>query len=208
MAELSALVIKRKVIKTNVTRIKNLLSCEMSHAELECRLSLIETYFKQLLAIQSDIEALNDKDNARAEIEELCILAKAKAIELLGDDFNRSRGELALHIPSRSSNNLPKLKLPKFTGKYAEYQNFISSFKQLVNEDKSLSNIEKFNHLIQCLEGQALDTIQTTKQLNQPDSRNVNLMPHNHYSSSSSITQVHRLAHFTGSLDVKKSNQG
>ncbi|XP_037957528.1 uncharacterized protein LOC119687322 [Teleopsis dalmanni] len=161
MAELSALVIKRKVIKTNVTRIKNLLSCEMSHAELECRLSLIEAYFKQLLAIQSDIEALNDKDNARAEIEELCILAKAKAIELLGDDFNRSRGELALHIPSRSSNNLPKLKLPKFTGKYAEYQNFISSFKQLVNEDKSLSNIEKFNHLIQCLEGQALDTIRS-----------------------------------------------
>ncbi|XP_017485848.1 PREDICTED: uncharacterized protein LOC108374374 [Rhagoletis zephyria] len=55
---------------------------------------------------------------------------------------------------------LPKLKLPSFSGKNSEYKNFIASFSQIIDRKQGLSNIEKFNHLLNCLKGQALETVQ------------------------------------------------
>ncbi|XP_075150712.1 uncharacterized protein LOC142224812 [Haematobia irritans] len=40
-----------------------------------------------------------------------------------------------------------------------EYKNFITSFKQIIDREHGLSNIEKFNHLINCLQGHALETV-------------------------------------------------
>ena len=49
-------------------------------------------------------------------------------------------------------------KLPAFSGKYTEYKNCITPFKQLICEF-DLSYIEKFNRLLNCLHGQALETV-------------------------------------------------
>lgn len=54
---------------------------------------------------------------------------------------------------------LPAFKIPKFSGKYAEYKNFISLFNSLVHNESNLSTIEKFNHLIACLTNDALRTV-------------------------------------------------
>ncbi|XP_017485294.1 PREDICTED: uncharacterized protein LOC108373862, partial [Rhagoletis zephyria] len=51
------------------------------------------------------------------------------------------------------------MRLPKFSGKYSEFKNFISLFESLVNNDPSLTEIEKFNHLISCLTDEALGTV-------------------------------------------------
>ncbi|XP_065355382.1 uncharacterized protein LOC135949860 [Calliphora vicina] len=159
MAELDTLVKQRETSKANVTRIKNLISSSMSLAELECRLSLVEAYFKQLLSIQTNIEELNPKDTARIDIEDLCIKTKSKIIELLGDNYKRQSFDTSIAVPFASHSKLPSLELPKFDGKYSTYKNFMSSFKQFVDDDSSLSNIEKFNNLLHCLSGQALDTV-------------------------------------------------
>lgn len=45
---------------------------------------------------------------------------------------------------SSSSNKLPALKLPTFSGKYAEYKNFITTFKQVIDREIGLSNINAF----------------------------------------------------------------
>ncbi|XP_037929941.1 uncharacterized protein LOC119664542 [Teleopsis dalmanni] len=58
------------------------------------------------------------------------------------------------------SKKLPHLKLPTFSGKYSEYKNFINSFVQIIDREACLTNIEKFNHLRNCLTGQALETVQ------------------------------------------------
>lgn len=158
MTEAETLQRQRAAVKANVTRIKNLVTNTMSSSELECRLGLVEAYFKQLLSIQSDIEIHNPKDNSRADLEELCILTKTKIIDLMGDNYKRSI-ESSFAIPATAKSKLPKLHLPHFDGKYAAYKNFISTFKQLVDNDSSLSEIERFNHLLHCLSGQALDTI-------------------------------------------------
>jgi len=50
------------------------------------------------------------------------------------------------------------MKLPKFSGKYSEYKQFIGILEQLVDSDNSLSNIEQLNPLLACL-SDALKTI-------------------------------------------------
>ncbi|KAI8115819.1 hypothetical protein CVS40_12025 [Lucilia cuprina] len=140
MSDLDTLVRQRTSVKANVTRIKNLVNESMSASELECRLSLVETYFKQLLSIQNDIETLQPKDISRTDIEELCILTKSKIIDLLGDNYKMA-SEASFAIPATNKSKLPKLHLPNFDGKYAEYKNCISTFRQLVHNDSSLSDI-------------------------------------------------------------------
>ena len=51
------------------------------------------------------------------------------------------------------------MRLPKFSGKYSEYKNFMSLFENLVHYDPTLTDIEKFNHLISCLSDEALGTV-------------------------------------------------
>ncbi|KAI8115966.1 hypothetical protein CVS40_11893 [Lucilia cuprina] len=57
------------------------------------------------------------------------------------------------------------MKLPKFSGKYAEYKNFIRGMcllankKSLVDSDPPLTEIERFNRLISCLSDEALGTV-------------------------------------------------
>ena len=63
------------------------------------------------------------------------------------------------HSFPASSHKLPALKLPTFGGKYSEYKNFITSFKQATDRELGLSNIGKINHLFNCLHGQALETV-------------------------------------------------
>ncbi|KAI8116017.1 hypothetical protein CVS40_11844 [Lucilia cuprina] len=58
---------------------------------------------------------------------------------------------------------LPNKRLPKFNRKYSEYKNFMSLFEILVHQDPTLTNIEKFYHLISCLSDDALGTVKAFK---------------------------------------------
>ncbi|XP_053967964.1 uncharacterized protein LOC128869436 [Anastrepha ludens] len=62
-----------------------------------------------------------------------------------------------------SHSKIPALKLPVFCGRYSEYKNFIASFMHVIGNESTLSNIEKFNHLFNCLQGQALETVKAFK---------------------------------------------
>ncbi|XP_054746940.1 uncharacterized protein LOC129252836 [Anastrepha obliqua] len=51
------------------------------------------------------------------------------------------------------------MSLPKFKGEYSEFKNFMSLFESLVHNDPTIPEIEKFNHLVNCLSGEALGTV-------------------------------------------------
>ncbi|XP_036319023.1 uncharacterized protein LOC118733635 [Rhagoletis pomonella] len=51
------------------------------------------------------------------------------------------------------------MNLPKFKGQYSEFKNFMSLFESLVHNDPTIPDIEKFNHLVNCLSGEALGTV-------------------------------------------------
>ncbi|XP_067616447.1 uncharacterized protein [Eurosta solidaginis] len=154
---------QRASTKKNISRIKNIIDSSLrpggkplSTAEYKCRLGILESYFKQIISIQTDIERL-DVEDGRADLEELYITTKLPIQTQLSEDNNVSLSDTTCVVQSTSK--LPRLKLPSFDGKYSNYQNFISSFKQIIDREFNLTNIEKFNHLQNCLQGQALETV-------------------------------------------------
>ncbi|XP_055904404.1 uncharacterized protein LOC129940170 [Eupeodes corollae] len=97
----------------------------------------------------------------RSELEDLYVATKTKILSLLGERRRLSiGGEHSFIMPAPTPpSRLQPLRLPKFNGKYSEYKNFMRSFEYLVHESPALSVIEKYNHLLSCLSGKALDTV-------------------------------------------------
>lgn len=166
-ADLQSLKSQRTAMKRNIANIKTKVEKDGDSVDttiLECRLQILESYFKQISYIQSQIEKVSSADQARSDIEEQFIVAKASIMKRLtscrrssyADQtfFNNTTQGLSHH------NRLPQLKLPKFDGKYSEYSRFISTYKSLVHEDPYIPTIDKFNYLLNCVSGQALAVIE------------------------------------------------
>lgn len=56
---------------------------------------------------------------------------------------------------------LPTLLLPNFNGEYDQWLNFYDTFKSLINDNESLTNIQSFHYLRSALKGETLLTIQS-----------------------------------------------
>ncbi|XP_055922514.1 uncharacterized protein LOC129953385 [Eupeodes corollae] len=153
---------QRASTKGSISRIKNIVesnSNALTSTELECRLGILESYFKQILAYQTKIEVLLPTDTSRGEIEDLYITAKTKILSLLGTGRRSSIADMTVSTVPHTISHLPKQRLPKFSGRYSDYKNFINSYNNLVENDLSLTKIEKFNYLLSCLSDQALGTV-------------------------------------------------
>ncbi|XP_073814252.1 uncharacterized protein [Musca autumnalis] len=165
-SELSSLKLQRSSIKKNITNIQKKVEkdgSKMDSTILECRLEILEEYFKQLCDIQSKIEALNANDSSRIDLEETFIVAKSKILKLIKKNCGPVSMESSFmnaSIACGSNSRLPSLKLPNFNGKYSEYQRFITAFHNIVHENPSISIIEKFNYLLNCLSGPALAVVE------------------------------------------------
>ena len=55
---------------------------------------------------------------------------------------------------------LPKINLPRFNGDITKYQNFIQSFKCSIDENETLSCVNKLNYLINAMEGPAYKSLE------------------------------------------------
>lgn len=134
--EMPLLVKKRAAIKRNMKSMKTKIGTEkgpVDFAAIECRLQIIESYFKQISDIQTQIEILNSEDTSRSEIEELYILIKSKLVHILESKIKPATADLSTLNTSVNNcslkNRLPTLKLPRFDGKYAEYKRFFARFR-------------------------------------------------------------------------------
>lgn len=136
---------------------------------LNCRLQILESHHRQLSQIQTQIENAYSLDKERGSLEEMYIAAKVKILSLI-----QSKRSVHTHSGAESSffnssaiygsghnNRLPKLKLPSFDGKYANYKRFSTSFHNLIHNDPQISTIDKFNYLLDCLSGPALEVVQS-----------------------------------------------
>ena len=52
-------------------------SASTNPIDLECRLEILSSYIKQIMAYQTEIEKINPDDTKRGEIEEVCIDEKS-----------------------------------------------------------------------------------------------------------------------------------
>ncbi|KAL7724630.1 hypothetical protein ACLKA6_013864 [Drosophila palustris] len=156
---------QRANIRRNISRIRSVVDPNQrdeksapSQAELKCRLEILEAYFKQAISVQTQIEKECETDTGRVDLEDLYIDIKVCIKEQLIEEIHESTfaATLATRPPS---GKLPKLALPTFAGNCVDYKNFITLFNQLVDQQDSLSNIEKYNQLLSCLSGAALETV-------------------------------------------------
>ncbi|KAL7726554.1 hypothetical protein ACLKA6_010419 [Drosophila palustris] len=69
----------------------------------------------------------------------------------------QAQHDCSMNVSQRSQ--LLKMRLPKFSGKHSEFRNFMCLFESLVDDDASLTNVEKFNHLVSCLSDEALGVV-------------------------------------------------
>jgi len=127
---------------------------------------MLEKYFNQASQFQSQIEHLEPSNTARIDLEDLFIVGKSLIDSRWKESPSTSQQSVVENSTSLNTttvishpNPLPTLELPKFNGKHSEYLRFISRFNRLVNQDSSLSTIDKFNYLTACLSGPALKVI-------------------------------------------------
>ncbi|XP_065356116.1 uncharacterized protein LOC135950508 [Calliphora vicina] len=165
-SDLSSLKSQRTTMKRTISNLKTKIEKEGSSADytiIECRLQMLESYFKQVSHIQTQIERLDPSDEGRTDLEEIFIASKSYMVDLLNKKRRSSDVDQSfLNTTSSFShqNRLPKLKLPTFDGKYCEYSRFITTFKMLVHDETCIPTIDKFNYLLNCLSGQALALIE------------------------------------------------
>ncbi|XP_063921279.1 uncharacterized protein LOC135136082 [Zophobas morio] len=181
---------QRKVIKYSITRHQTAVNAFKEGSNvvtLETRLSDLSELFKKYNAIQSDIESLqfkelsdrddfdeaawdagNDKERTGVENQYYEVVAKIKTFLLKTDTCTGPGGSTTVININKSASdsnenvtNLKPLPLPVFSGKLSEWYNFYDSFKSLVHDDKTISDIRKFHYLRGCLKDEALRAIES-----------------------------------------------
>ncbi|KAI8116345.1 hypothetical protein CVS40_11573 [Lucilia cuprina] len=123
---------------------------KLMQRKIECRLEILKDHIDQAMEFQSQLDILDPTNDDRSELENLLLSLQAK-------NRRPSFQETSFMQPHHS--RLPNMRLPKFSGKYSDYKNFMSLFENLVHNDPTLTDIEKFNHLISCLTDEALGTV-------------------------------------------------
>ncbi|XP_075162856.1 uncharacterized protein LOC142235490 [Haematobia irritans] len=145
----------------------------LTNPELEARMSLIESLFSQICNVQTSLEQSSveeEEDDKRQRFEEVYCQVKSKILYAISQIRRRSANgndqntfdqtiNSSVALGSRSS-NLPKLKLPIFSGKYTEWTNWHNTFRSMVDSDGDLDDLSKFVHLRSCLGTIPLGTIE------------------------------------------------
>ncbi|XP_036347309.1 uncharacterized protein LOC118756662, partial [Rhagoletis pomonella] len=171
-AKLVLLRTQRNVFERHITNLHDKVNSDGDKEDarvLECRLQILDSHYRQLCQIQTQIENLQSTDTARASQEELFIAAKVKIMALLQAKRRPSAPSMAessfinttMTAGAAHHNRLPKLKLPSFDGKYATFKRFKSTFANLIHNDPYIATIDKFNYLLNCLSGPALEVVQS-----------------------------------------------
>lgn len=110
--------------------------------------------------VQTDIEQNGDASefSMRQLYEELYCEVKSLILNCISEHNRRqsmhleSTHNISYGAPNSSMAlaniaNLPKFKVPTFSGKYTEWKNWFNTFESLINNDSDLDNLSKFVHL-------------------------------------------------------------
>lgn len=107
---------------------------------------------------------------------------------------------------SESNNHvrLPKLNLPKFSGKYEDWFLFYDTFNSVINVNQELSCVQKFQYLKSAVTGEASDIIQSLELLEQNYEIAWNLLKQR-YDNKSTVVNAHLRALFELPSIAKKN---
>ena len=124
----------------------------------------------RIQVINSQIPRISDKlDNVEIEVASVNSLftEEKEKIKVDLERFQDLIDAISAEVIRKSSTKndsvdksaLPKIKLPIFSGNIAEWVEFKGLFQSLIDENKNLTSLEKFQYLKTTLRGEALSLI-------------------------------------------------
>ncbi|XP_018405553.1 PREDICTED: uncharacterized protein LOC108781929 [Cyphomyrmex costatus] len=158
MAEdMTALVRRRATIKSQLTRIYNYvisLSVDLVDvSECQVRTQKVKDLWIEFDVIQSKIE---DIDTSEAQ------LVERSNFESVTVEQGRQQAEASrVESIQQGKVRLPALDLPKFDGTYSQWSLFRDTFQALIEKNTTLENVQKFYYLKSCLQGNAVQVLQS-----------------------------------------------
>ncbi|XP_018367479.1 PREDICTED: uncharacterized protein LOC108763994 [Trachymyrmex cornetzi] len=136
-------------------------------AQLEERRAKLDGYWSSYDEVQTKLELCDEAEaNHRVTFEEAFYFTSAKVRELLSSASQMRATASPSPSPSISGVvnqynhiKLPRLDLPKFSGKYDEWFPFFDSFQSLIHANPSLDNIQRLQYLKASVVGDAAKII-------------------------------------------------
>jgi hypothetical protein len=155
MSDLTKLCRIRAGHRSYVTKVIN--DCR-NPCDFKTKRTLLESRQKILVTLNDEILQLISDDKISIEIEESSDLDEQifSCLNFIDDQLNQ--------VPSistvSSTIKLPKLDLKKFAGDFCSWRPFWECFEAAVDNNSSLTSVEKMNYLVSYLEGNALKSVQ------------------------------------------------
>jgi len=164
---------KRGVVKASLTRIKTFVNKfdprEQAISLLEFRQEELPQINRKFDDIQAEIELISIDEEAQAEeeratFEQEYFSIRSKIQELINVEKSHNSSThnssfLTGHHTQRTQ--LPPVPLPSFNGNIQDWFSFFDIFKAMVHNDDSYTPAQKFYYLRSCLQGTALDLVQS-----------------------------------------------
>ncbi|XP_036146042.1 uncharacterized protein LOC118646697 [Monomorium pharaonis] len=164
---------RRSIIKSSCTRIKTYVESisvvnSVVISQLEERKIKLDQYWQEYDNVQTQIEISEEiEDNDRAAFEEAFYNLSAKIRNLLRSTVVSHPNVTISPSPSNASDaspascnvRLPKLDLPKFSGRYDEWFPFYNAFLSVIHSNASLNDIHKLQYLRAAITGEAHELI-------------------------------------------------
>ncbi|KAG7189876.1 hypothetical protein KM043_018883, partial [Ampulex compressa] len=171
---------KRATFKSQLTRFRRFIenyNAETDLIELKTRINRLEQLFSNFETSQSQLEEIDESHDHLSDrkiIEDTFyeITSKAKRLVLEGDrtEISLNSGSLDMHSQSTQQRledrldhdiSLPKINLPSFGGRYADWPGFADQFKSTVNDNTKISDCRKLIYLRSCLTGEAARNLES-----------------------------------------------
>jgi len=136
-------------------------------AQLEERRSRLEGFWSEYDDVQTKLELRDEAESShRATFEEAFYVLSARMREFLAIASPARATVMPSPSPSNSTVSehfghikLPKLELPKFSGKYEEWFPFFDTFNALIHVNASLNNVQRLQYLKSSVTGDAAKII-------------------------------------------------
>lgn len=221
MADLAKFKSQRGQLKSKLTRTRTFYdSLDISeiddaiNAELVLRLEKTEPIFDEFNHVQSEIEFLANSEAEEKERDEFeksyfqLIANIRKTIHTFSMSSLNTQNSINITSPSPPGDQairLPTIKLPTFNGHYDQWLEFRDAFNAIIQENKTISDIQKFYYLRSSLEGDACKIIQSIKaseanyviawQLLKDRFENKRLIVHNHVKAIFDLPVIQKESH-------------
>lgn len=169
--ELKQLIFKRGQIKSRLTRLKRLVDAfdeNVPVAVLRTHLRKNDTLLEEFRQVHEQIEFLDQETDHSEEcvlFENTYFHAISNIEQLIEDKANIvSRPASVASVGANTSQNisnikLPTIKLPEFDGNYSNWLQFYDTFNTLINDNDTISNVQKFFYLKSSLKGEAAQVL-------------------------------------------------